>query len=187
MIALRDLNREDSAMLLRWRNLPEISRNMYTDHQIALEEHKSWFGGIFNDPTRHYWVITCDGKDVGLVNLYSIDEFNRRCYWAFYVVPDDFTRGKGIGKAVEFEILCHVFEVLQFNKLCCEVLAFNRGVIRMHERFGFREEGRLRQHIRKSNEFVDVVCLAILRDEWIVKKPELKERLSGNPPAREDK
>jgi UDP-4-amino-4,6-dideoxy-N-acetyl-beta-L-altrosamine N-acetyltransferase len=175
MITLRPVKSEDAEMLRAWRNLPQISRTMYTDHYITAEEHSAWFRNAMADSTRRYWIIRCDEKDVGLVNLYAMDSINRRCHWAFYVAESS-AKGKGVGSAVELEILRYVFEDMKFNKLCCEVLATNRGVVRMHQSFGFHEEGLFRCHVRKGDDFVDVVCMAILKDEWKHARTELEPR-----------
>jgi UDP-4-amino-4,6-dideoxy-N-acetyl-beta-L-altrosamine N-acetyltransferase len=176
MITLRDLQAEDKAMLLTWRNLPDVARYMYTDHHITDPEHERWFSGVFGDPTRRYWIIRAEGEDVGLVNLYSISDQNKRCHWAFYVANPN-ARGKGVGTAVEYIVMKHVFEERGFNKLCCEVLASNEPVVRHHLRCGFREEGRFRQHVIKDGQAIDVVALAILVAEWQGIRREIEARV----------
>jgi len=173
---LRVLRPDDKEMVWRWRNMPEVSRYMYTDHFISLEEHDAWFSRVLADPTRRYWIIVVEDRDVGLVNLYNLDLHNRRTHWAFYVASPD-VRGKGVGSFVEYSILRHVFEELELNKLCCEVLDFNQAVIDMHKSFGFQEEGRFRQHIIKNGKPHDVVCLAMLRGEWLLRKADIEARL----------
>lgn len=178
MIGLRDLRPEDKATLLRWRNLPEVSRYMYTDHVITVEEHDRWFQGIPSDRTRRYWIITLKNEPVGLVNLYQIDSQNKRCYWASYVAGER-ARGKGVGIFVEYSILRTVFGDMSLHKLCCEVLAFNEAVINMHREFGFQEEGYFRQHVMKGGEFHDIVSMAILEEEWERQKPSIEDLLKG--------
>ena len=176
MVHLRDVQPEDKEKIREWRNLPEIARYMYTDHYITPEEHERWFQRIMSDPSYRYWIIVCDGVDVGLVNIYNLDQRNQRCYWAFYVA-DPNVRGKGVGSFVEYSILHYVFDELGLNKLCCEVLAFNEAVTNMHKSFGFQQEGLYREHIIKGGEPFDVVALAMLRKEWESRKPEMEERL----------
>jgi UDP-4-amino-4,6-dideoxy-N-acetyl-beta-L-altrosamine N-acetyltransferase len=176
--SLREVKASDKGMIHKWRNLPEVAKYMYTDHYITEEEHETWFNQMLSNPRTRYWVIVCDGEDVGLVNLYNIDEKNQRCYWAFYLASEN-VRGKGIGSFVEFSIFRYVFENLKFNKLCCEVLSFNQAVTDMHKSFGFKEEGLFKKHIKKGDEFLDVVCLAILREEWQTQKDGLEARLTA--------
>ena len=147
---------------------------MLTDHEISPREHATWFERVMNNPRYRYWIIRCNEEDVGLLNLYDIDPQNRRCYWGVYVAQSR-TRGERIGSRwPEYFVLEYVFHDLRLDKLCCETLAFNRGVLRMHQAFGFVEEGRLRRHIVKDGEAHDVVCMGILRSEWEEKKPQFE-------------
>ncbi|MEI9476443.1 MAG: UDP-4-amino-4,6-dideoxy-N-acetyl-beta-L-altrosamine N-acetyltransferase [Deltaproteobacteria bacterium] len=175
-VALRDIRPEDKSLIRTWRNLPEVARYMYTDHLITAEEHERWFQGILNDHKSRYWIITHNQEDVGLANLYGIDEINRRAYWAFYLA-DPSGRGKGVGGAVEYLILRYVFDELQFNRLCCEVLATNPGVIEMHKNFGFIQKAYFRQHVIKNGQPMDVVLLAFLREDWALQKPGIEKHL----------
>jgi UDP-4-amino-4,6-dideoxy-N-acetyl-beta-L-altrosamine N-acetyltransferase len=176
MIILRDVKPHDKDILRNWRNLPTVNKYLYTDHVISPEEHDRWFQGVFSDPSRRYWIINCDDEDVGVVYLYNIDNKNKRCYWAFYLASPN-TRGKGIGSFVEYSILKHVFEDMNMQKLCAEVLTFNEPVTKMHKGFGFVEEGHFRKHIYKGGRFEDIVCVAMLKEEWEAKKTEIEERL----------
>lgn len=176
MVGLRPLEPSDSDQLHRWRNLPEVARYMYTDHYITAEEHHRWFDKVLKDSSCRYWIIVCDGNDVGVANVVDIDEWNSRCYWAFYVASKD-VRGKGIGSFVEYSILRFVFEELRLNKLCGQVLAFNENVLKMHESFGFKREGLLREHVKKGEEFCDVVEIGMLRSEWVRLAPTIERRL----------
>jgi len=176
MITLRDIHPEDKEKIHRWRNLPEVAKYMYTDHLITPEEHEIWFQRILQNPTCRYWIIVCDGQDVGVVNLYDINVRNKRCYWAFYVASPD-VRGKGVGSFVEYSVLHYVFDELGLNKLCCEVLSFNEAVTNMHKSFGFKQEGLFRQHVIKGETPADIVCLAMLHQDWESLKTDTENRL----------
>jgi UDP-4-amino-4,6-dideoxy-N-acetyl-beta-L-altrosamine N-acetyltransferase len=162
---LRPLAAEDSPTLLRWRNLPEIARHMYTDHTISPEEHAAWFERALRRDDARYRVIVADGVDVGLVNLTEIDRRQRTCSWAFYIAEPS-ARGKGVGAFTEYTTLETVFAEIGFRKLSCEVLDSNPAVLAMHERFGFVREGRFREQIEKAGDPVDVHRLGILAREW---------------------
>lgn len=173
---LRDICPDDKDVIFKWRNLPDVAKYMYTDHTITLAEHESWFDRVIQDETNHYWIIQCDGEDVGLANIYDLDKTNERCSWAFYIASPN-VRGKGVGSYVEYTILEYVFSTLNLNKLCCEVLGFNEAVINMHKKFGFQQEGLFREHRWKGGVAMDIVCLAILREEWSDVKLQIAEKL----------
>ena len=175
-IILREVAPEDSPRLLAWRNAPEVAAFMYSDHRISQAEHDRWFAGIGGDARRAYWIIEVDGAPVGLANLYDIDHAQGRCAWAYYLA-DPSVRGKGVGSYVEFWMIEQVFAGLGLRKLWCEVLASNEAVWRLHGKFGFVQEARLRAHVVKDGQPQDVLGLGLLREEWDAVRPAMVERL----------
>ncbi len=170
-VRLRRLTADDGGRVLAWRNAPEVAAYMYSDHAISPDEHARWLAAALEALDRRFWIIELDGAPVGLANLARIDRAAGRCEWAFYLA-DPSTRGRGVGAAVEYLVLGHVFEHLGLNKLWCEVLVENEGVWRLHEKFGFTREALYREHVCKGGVFRDVVGLGLLRREW----PEAKAR-----------
>jgi UDP-4-amino-4,6-dideoxy-N-acetyl-beta-L-altrosamine N-acetyltransferase len=164
-VALRPMALGDILRVREWRNMPEISAYMYSDHVISEEEHARWFGNAINDPNRRYWIIDLDGESVGLANLYDISTAHRRAYWAFYLASPA-VRGRGVGSFAERFVIRYTFEDLDLEKLCCEVLATNAAVVKMHQRYGFQVDGTLRKHVIKFGERVDVVTMSLLREDW---------------------
>jgi len=173
---LREVRPDDREKIYRWRNSPDVAKYMYTDHHISEEEHNRWFDAILNDQSRKYWIIVYDKEEVGLVNIYDIDDHNKRCCYASYIISQNL-RGKGIGTLSEYYILRYFFEALGFNKVCAEVFVFNKAGINVHKSLGFQEEGLFRQHRFKNGQFMDVVSLAMLKSEWDEKKPQIEKKL----------
>jgi len=170
-INLRKIKKEDLTMIMNWRMAPHITKYMYTDPDLTLEKQKKWFESVSNDQSCLYWIITVDEEDVGLINLYDIDNKNKRCGWAYYIANLDF-RGKGIAKQLELNLYRFVFEVLEFNILWCDVFGFNDKVVRLHKIYGSEIEGVLKEHIYKNDEFHDIVKMAVLKSKW----PTIKEK-----------
>jgi UDP-4-amino-4,6-dideoxy-N-acetyl-beta-L-altrosamine N-acetyltransferase len=177
MFCLRDFRAEDQEMIRGWRNHPETAKYMYTDHEITPEEHEKWFEKVQRDASCRYWIIQNDGLDIGVLGIVQIDQHNQHCYWAFYLDPD--VRRKGAGSFAEISVLRYVFDELNLEKLCGEVLAFNEAVLAMHKRFGFIQEGVLRRHIFKQGQWHDVVTIGILREEWQAIRPEIESWLAA--------
>jgi UDP-4-amino-4,6-dideoxy-N-acetyl-beta-L-altrosamine N-acetyltransferase len=175
-VDLRPLRPDDSPRLLAWRNAPEVAAFMYGDHLITQAEHDRWFAAIAGDGRRAYWLIEVDGVRAGLANLYDIDRANRRCAWAYYLA-DPSVRGKGVGSYVEYWVIEQVFGPLGLDKLWCEVLASNEAVWRLHGKFGFVQEARLRRHVVKAGQPQDVLGLGLLKEDWLPLRPVLAERL----------
>jgi UDP-4-amino-4,6-dideoxy-N-acetyl-beta-L-altrosamine N-acetyltransferase len=175
-VELRDIRPDDRDRLLVWRNAPEVSAYMYSDHEITPQEHARWFQGIADDPRRAYWIIEMDGAPVGLANLYDIDRVHGRCAWAYYLAEPQ-VRGRGVGSYVEYVMIERVFGEFGLNKLWCEVLASNEAVWKLHERFGFRQEACFRQHVIKHSLFHDVFGLGLLKSDWMEQRAGAREQL----------
>lgn len=175
-VQLREVVEGDRGRLLTWRNSPDVSAYMYSDHRIGHQEHDHWFDVVRHDPRRRYWVIEADGEPVGLANLADIDFTHRRCAWAYYLASPK-VRGLGVGSFVEFQVIEYVFGVLGLNKLWCEVLLSNESVWRLHELYGFQREALFRQHVMKHGHEVDVAGMGLLARDWSANRDAMAQRL----------
>jgi len=184
-VTLHPLRREDGPRVLAWRNSDAVAPYMYSDALISEDDHARWLDAALTQPDRCYWIIRLDDAPVGLANLARIDLRNRRCEWAYYLA-EPAVRGRGVGQAVEFALLAHVFETLNLNKLWCEVFLDNEVVWRLHERFGFIREALLRDHVVKQGPPKDVVGLGLLARDWPAARAAALARFGdrGQVPAR---
>ncbi len=164
-MALRPLTEHDASLLLCWRNLPEVARHMYTDHVISREEHAVWLQRALSRDDAIYWIIVCDGTDIGLASVNEIDRRQGTCSWALYLAEPG-ARGHGRGAYTTYTILNHAFDELRLRKVSCEALASNPIALAMYERFGFVREGTFREQVLKNDRPVDVHRLGIMRREW---------------------
>ncbi|WP_052708080.1 UDP-4-amino-4,6-dideoxy-N-acetyl-beta-L-altrosamine N-acetyltransferase [Salinivibrio sp. KP-1] len=160
----------DSDTLWHWRNRPAVRQFMYTQHEISHDEHQAWFSHMLANTHRYFYIVykRVDGqpdKPLGVVNL-DLDSENRTsAIWAFYAAPD---APRGSGALMEFGALSLAFETLGVTQLNCEVLSHNQGVVRLHQRFGFREtpQSRQRTFSLPEGKTVEIVCLSLSADEW---------------------
>ena len=183
-VRLRPLRRDDGDKVLNWRNSDAVAPYMYSDHLITPDEHAGWLERALTLSDRAFWIIQLDDTDVGLANLAAISLTHSRCEWAYYLA-DPSTRGRGVGQAVEFAMLRHVFEDRKLNKLWCEVLVENEQVWKLHERFGFVREALYRDHVFRNGSPKDVVGLGLLARDWPKARAEALARFAdkGQSPA----
>ena len=172
---LADLTRDQLLQVLSIRNQDPVRMNMYNTHVIGEGEHLAWVERTINDPGTVFYAVMQRDQIVGAVSLSSWSSVNRRADWAFYL--DTTIQGKGIGAALEYRFLTHVFHDLDVEKLNCEVLDFNDKVVALHKKFGFSEEGVRREHVLRGKDAHDVVLLGMTRDEWDMKKRDLDKTL----------
>lgn len=171
---LRPIADEELELMLAWRNAPGVRANMYTRHEISLEEHLAWWEATRRRADRRYFMYECDGRGQGVVGFTDIDAANRNASWAFYSAPN---APKGTGSRMELLALEYAFGDLGLHKLHCEVLAFNKAVIGLHQKFGFHVEGILREQHKVDDSFVDIYRLGILAREWASMRGPMTEKL----------
>jgi pseudaminic acid biosynthesis N-acetyl transferase len=170
-LIFKAVSHADSDTLWHWRNRPAVRQFMYTQHEISHDEHKAWFSHMLANTQHRYFYIVykrVDGqpdKPLGVVNLDLNSDNSTNATWAFYAAPD---APRGSGALMEFGALSLAFETLGVTQLNCEVLSHNQGVVRLHQRFGFREtpQSRQRTFSLPEGKTVEIVCLSLSADEW---------------------
>ncbi len=78
---------------------------------------------------------------------------------------------KGYGTETVELLLKEVFEQLNLHRAEWWTFAENTTSLRLAEKMGFKEEGRLRDTVFFDNRFHDMVVLGLLRDEYKPDKP----------------
>lgn len=160
---LRSIQDEELELMLSWRNEPVTRQNMYTNHEITLTEHLAWWEDTKASAKDRYFMYEFAGRPEGIVGFNRIDRTNRNASWAFYSSPG---APKGTGSRMEILALDYAFNEMSLHKLYCEVLAFNSSVIKLHQKFGFRVEGILRDQYRRDDHYIDIYRLGLLAPEW---------------------
>lgn len=174
---LRSVRSAELELMRTWRNHPGVRENMYTRHEISAEEHLAWWSRIQERGDQRYFIYECNEEPLGVVSLNGVNFVNKNTSWAFYASPD---APRGTGSRMEYLALEYVFGELKLHKLCCEVLAFNKAVVRLHEKFGFRIEGVMRDQHMTDAGYVDIIKLGILKNEWAAIRGDMLARLSSH-------
>lgn len=159
---LRPLVEGDLEMVLAWRNRPEVRNVMLTQHEIQHHEHRRWFLNAATDPTRCLLLVEEPGRPLGYVHFSGV-ESGGIADWGFYAAIG---APLGVGSQLGCAALEHAFAVLGVHKVCGQVLASNIASLRLHRKLGFTEEGVLREQQRIGDNYHDLICFGLLRDEW---------------------
>lgn len=111
------------------------------------------------------FAIEADGKFIGQVVLHSFSETHRSAELGITIGDKDYW-GKGYGREAMELILDYGFRLRNLHKVFLTVNGNNDRAIRAYRACGFVEEGRWRNHVWSAGEYIDLVCMGILRDEW---------------------
>lgn len=105
-----------------------------------------------------------DGVHIGLIELYQIDDYERKCYWG--IVLDRKYQRKGYGSEAAEMLLKYVFEDLGFRRLKSYTHSGNDGSMRFQEKLGFVKEGVLREEYFFNGSYYDGIDYAMLREDY---------------------
>jgi UDP-4-amino-4,6-dideoxy-N-acetyl-beta-L-altrosamine N-acetyltransferase len=159
---IRKMSHDDLELVLRWRNHPDVSRFMYTQHEISMEEHSCWFEKAIKNPQKHLLIFEPNRSPLGFVQL-SQPKNCPIAEWGFYTAPD---APKGTGRSLGLAALQYAYDHLCLHKVCGQALAFNEPSIKFHSALGFRQEGCLREQHFDGSSYHDVLCFGLLSSEW---------------------
>jgi RimJ/RimL family protein N-acetyltransferase len=166
-VRLRKPEPSDVDALFAMKNDPEIAAMLggfskgYTRADMSR-----WVESHAQARDEALYVMVDDGDRVlGHVGLYEIDHRIRTGEFAI-LLGDKPSWGKGIGLACTRWMVKYGFEELNLHRIHLTVLATNVRAQRMYEKLGFKLEGRLRHAQWKGGQYVDVLCMGILDDEW---------------------
>lgn len=179
MIELCELRDGDVDQLFHWRREPEVDHWMYEQPPEGFDAHRRWFDGFRADPDRAGFVITRRGAPCGLLTLTGLTGTQRRAQLGWYIGEAQ-ARGRGAGRASQALGLDLAFSRYALQKVWSEVLADNDTALKAQAAAGFRREGYLRRHGFKHGQYRDVVLLAVLEEEWAVRRARVLKDLAGS-------
>jgi RimJ/RimL family protein N-acetyltransferase len=104
------------------------------------------------------------GEFRGLIELRDIDHEHSQGELSFWLVVESWGRGF-MSEAVQ-AVVRYAFQGLGLNRLYAHHMLRNPPCGRVLEKAGFKQEGLLRQRVRKWGRFEDVALWAILREDW---------------------
>jgi len=120
----------------------------------------------FKDTSRMtmFGIETLAGEYVGWINLFANNL--RHGVFSFGVsVFREYQRNGYAADAVRI-LLRYGFSQLRMQKCNSACIAINDGSIRLHQKLGFKEEGRRRRGIYLNGQFYDDVLWGLLKEEF---------------------
>lgn len=171
-VVLRKMRADDMEMVRNWRMRPDITKYMYTDPKITIEQQMQWFEMVSNRDDL-YWIVVQDGQPVGLASLTEWDKKNSRITGGAYIAEKNNDTFK-LAIDIQLNLLNYAFNTLNINKVCGEVISENVGVVKILEICGCVREGLFREHVSKNGRYYDVVVLGTIKSDWDKIKKRLK-------------
>lgn len=164
-IYLRLMMREDTDLIVAWRNSEAVRRNFIYQEPFTREGHESWVCNMV-ETGRVVQMIICDmdtDRPLGSVYIRDIDRRHNKAEYGIFIGEPD-ARGRGAGTAAARLMLRYCFEEQGLHRVYLRVLSENLQAIRSYEKAGFVREGFLKGDVRIDGEYRDIVWMAAVAD-----------------------
>jgi RimJ/RimL family protein N-acetyltransferase len=172
-ITLRDQLREaDTERHLHWLNLEEWN---YFDEPDVPFEPLSWAGfeARWRPPKEpishaHRWQIDLkDGRHIGWVNYYHLDEKAQRAYVGICIPEPEFWN-RGYGTEAVCWLVDYLFAVMRLKEVRTATWTGNLRMVRCAEKSGLREIARMphRAPVSVRGEPLERIGFGLSRAQW---------------------
>jgi len=170
-LILRPINLADRARIMAAADRREIADTMISiPHPFLDQDAERYVRGRLGQMRRGHGMslgIWTHGKPafLGLVELRAINHEHALAELSYWLALAAWGRGY-MGEAIG-ATLCLAFRDMGINRVHAYHMLRNPASGRVLARLGFREEGVLRQRVRKWGVFEDVVLQALLKEDWL--------------------
>ncbi len=118
------------------------------------------------------WAIALreDGRLLGGIGLHFYER-HARAEIGYWLGVDYW--GQGFAAEAGAAVLHYGFTRRGLHRVFASHFTFNPASGRVMEKLGMRYEGTLREHVRRDDTPLDLVCYGILRPEWEARNPSI--------------
>jgi len=165
-IYIRPILKEDTDMVLGWRNSELVKQYFIYREDITVDEHINWLETKVKTGKVCQFVICVKETDkpIGSVYLQNIDMFHKNAEYGIFIGEVD-SLGKGYGSDAAKLALDYAFDVLKLHKVYLRVLNNNDRAIKSYEKVGFKIEGVLKDEVFVDGAYCDVVRMAVVKED----------------------
>lgn len=166
MVSLLPITMEDTELIVRWRNNPNVLHNFVFRQTFTNEMHIDWMNTkVATNKVVQFIIQDNESKEkIGSVYLRDIDNNFRSAEYGIFIGEDDF-RGKGYGSEAARLIVDYAFKNLNLHRIFLRVLKKNCAAIRSYKKVGFVVEGIAKDMVYLDDEYHDIIFMSIINGE----------------------
>ena len=184
MVILKPFTLDNAQIHHQWNNDPEL--NYYdSERPHELESYKDFVNRIkkvIDARNKRAELFEIHLKDpqklIGIADIHDIDRHNNKCWIDCTIGDREYRHDPYLEIDALHKTLQYCFTFLKMHKVCTYAFDFNRTWIDNVEEVGFKQEGQLRSHILKDNEYHSKFLFGLLRNEYAEARDLWNERIS---------
>lgn len=162
-IYLRLMTREDTDLIVAWRNSDDVRKNFIYQEPFTRQGHEDWIRNMV-EKGKVVQDIICDlasDRPLGSVYIRDIDRQHNKAEYGIFI-GEAHARGRGIGTAAAKLMLWYCFAEEKLHRIYLRALAGNERAIRSYEKAGFRKEACLKDDVRIDGKYCDIIWMAAI-------------------------
>lgn len=164
---LREISKADLPVINKWRNDKEVidllGNNFF---YIAYEVDENWYNDYLQNRSKAIRLAIVDNElniTIGTVQLTNIHPINKSAEFSIMIGDKNYW-SKGAGYFATNAMLEHGFKNLNLHRIYLTVLANNNRATQLYKKAGFQYEGTLHDAIFKNGEYLNLICMAIIKN-----------------------
>ncbi len=159
-IELRKLSISDTSNIVKWRNSPEVKKNLYSQEDVTEEQHIGYYHKYVETGRVSQFIIVADGIDCGTTFLKNIDQEKLEAEFGIFIGELEY-RGKGISTIATKKIVDYGFNTLNLKRVYLTVFEDNIPAIRGYLKAGFTKTGLIDKGYCRNNVYYNIVEMSI--------------------------
>lgn len=170
-LLLKKIRKKEIEILRKQRNLFDVRNNMLNQRNISKKFQIQWYKRIKKIKNARFFSIYYKNILVGSGSLLDINKKNKNCTWGFYIFKKYFGC---FGILAQYKIIEYAFNNFKLYKIYGKTLSTNYKILKIHKKFGFKIEGKLKDQIFIKNKKIDIILTSLFKTDWIKNKKKIK-------------
>ena len=165
-VSLRPISREDTPLIVAWRNKPSVYRHFIFRQPFTAQLHENWLKTKVDTGQVIQYIIMENPRrrPIGSVYYRDVDPVNESAEYGIFIGEED-CLGRGLGTEAARLFTRFGLDVLKMHRISLRVLGGNDIARRSYEKAGFVTEGVFKDMVKLGGEFRDVTMMAIVNKE----------------------
>jgi len=178
-LRLRHIETADLPHLAGWINDPTVRAGIGPYLPRSVPNQVKWFEKMLALPPDEQWFVieVQEGgawQMIGNCGFFAIDR-HAQTVEVGIMIGERARWGQGYGTKTMLLLNELAFNTLNVNRIFLRVNENNLGAIRCYEKAGYRHEVRQRQAALVNGNYIDLLIMGTVRDEWLADKMRLSE------------
>lgn len=170
IVGLAGVERGDLKQLMDWRNNIEFRKHFREYRELNMAKQEQWFDqSVMDDPKTIMFSIRrlSDNVLLGCCGFVYINWIHRHADLSLYIGWNEaYIDDKGYAEDACAVMLKYGFHELALNKIWTEIYEFDQKKKQLYDKFGFHQDGLLRQNYFYDGKWWDSRILSILAEDF---------------------